>query len=439
MIAYANDNGITFDDGTSEIINLFKHYQFQFIDTDMKETLKGHSFNVSEGQKVSRILNTIFIKFGFDKLPDYNKLYAKIADAFNPLTIKRTSVLSLHPCDYLHMSEGNGWNSCHNLNDGCYIAGTISYMTDKTTAIFYTINDGYQGDEYYNEPKITRNVFCYSDSVLLQSRLYPNNDEGKKKQYREIVQKIFSDCENLPNLWIKKDFDEVSRYIKTHDYAMHYTDYTHSDYRANISIRKNHETEYQFIIGSRVYCLMCGDDISNEKSLYCNDCADSKESCEDCGHRYYEDDLYYVNDGYYCRDCLHYCNNCNEHTRNQTTNVNGRNYCNNCLNEECTMCEDCDEWIKHDDSYYVDGDDKYICEYCYNRDYFCCDKCGESFSNDESMEHDGRHYCDSCYHDTFFCCDECGEVFTNSENAGNDNGNYCEDCYKENNNEQEAA
>lgn len=45
--------------------------------------------------------------------------------------------LSVHPMDYLTMSENNNnWRSCHSL-DGDYRSGNLSYMCDKTTIVAY--------------------------------------------------------------------------------------------------------------------------------------------------------------------------------------------------------------------------------------------------------------------------------------------------------------
>lgn len=81
----------------------------------------------SVGQKNSRIINAICKRYGLDKHPAYNARFAKLADALNPIQIKRTALLSVHPADFLEMSNRkNSWSSCHCLNDGEYHAGTLS-------------------------------------------------------------------------------------------------------------------------------------------------------------------------------------------------------------------------------------------------------------------------------------------------------------------------
>ena len=115
------------------------------------------------GQKANRVVNKIMKYLGYDKHPDYNKEYAKYADSMSPMTIKRHTILSLNPIDYLKMSFGNSWASCHTIDQknkrdmpnsyqGAYCSGTISYMLDGTSMVFYTVDASYEGDEFYDEP-----------------------------------------------------------------------------------------------------------------------------------------------------------------------------------------------------------------------------------------------------------------------------------------------
>lgn len=106
------------------------------------------------GAKASRIINRLCLKFHLDQIeeeaeagePDnrymrtvkpYNALFARLADALNPAHIEKTAVLSIHPCDFLEMSNrDNTWSSCHCLERGSYHGGCQSYMGDAVSMIF---------------------------------------------------------------------------------------------------------------------------------------------------------------------------------------------------------------------------------------------------------------------------------------------------------------
>lgn len=73
-------------------------------------------------------------------------------------------------------------------------------------------------------PKIIREVFCYSNGVLLQSRLYPADDDTKMKHvYGEIVKEIIAACYQTASNWAK--YEEVRDYCNTHERGKHYADY----------------------------------------------------------------------------------------------------------------------------------------------------------------------------------------------------------------------
>ena len=187
------------------------------------------------GQKASRIINRLCMKFHLDQIeeeaeagePDnrymrtvkpYNALFARLADALNPAHIEKTAVLSIHPCDFLEMSNrDNTWSSCHCLEGGGYRGGCQSYMGDAVSMIFFTVSDEYTQD-FHTAPRITREIFCYKDNVLLQSRLYPTDLEDQKTLYRSIVQQaiVIASEDNIEDEENYKTFKEkvVERTVK---------------------------------------------------------------------------------------------------------------------------------------------------------------------------------------------------------------------------------
>lgn len=138
------------------------------------------------GQKASRIVNRLCLKFGLDrytedkqeKSPDgvvttravhpYNAIFARLSDALNPGAVQQKALLSIHPCDFLEMSNtDNTWHSCHNLDDGEYQGGTLSYMCDEVSMVFYTVSNDVSKD-FHKEPHITREIYCYGAPLRRQ-------------------------------------------------------------------------------------------------------------------------------------------------------------------------------------------------------------------------------------------------------------------------------
>lgn len=277
------------------------------------------------GQKASRIINRLCLKFHLDQIeeeteagePDnrymrtvrpYNALFARLADALNPAHIEKTAVLSIHPCDFLEMSNrDNTWSSCHCLEGGGYRGGCQSYMGDAVSMIFFTVSDEYTQD-FHTAPRITREIFCYKDNVLLQSRLYPTDLEDQKTLYRSIVQQAIATCLDKPNLWSLKRGKDTEPYCESAADSNHYPDYEYG--YAVVSLLKG-ETDYgKMTIGSVARCVCCGGEQKDHRSIRCTECG-SMFVCKGCGktvHGYGR----YIDNRFYCKECSYRCTACGE-------------------------------------------------------------------------------------------------------------------------------
>lgn len=402
------------------------------------ERIKQHSGVICvPGQKTSRIINKICKKFGIDKHPEFNARFAKLADSLNPLQVKKTALLSVHPCDYLEMSNrNNSWSSCHCLTDGGYSAGTLSYMNDGVSMIFYTVDENVTSD-YYKAPKRTREVFCYGDGVLLQSRLYPKtHDEATKDVYRNIVQQTITACLNVPNLWIlKKEQTAVDQYCQTHSDAMHYTDYTYNDYKANVSLLKSvYDENNNIYIGYTAYCVDCSEELREPDGIACEYCGGNRCTCADCGETIYEDNVRWVGGEPYCNDCVSYCGYCNEYTRDDMRDVHDRRgnqitVCENCHDDYFDYCEGCEEDYHRDNGSYINGE--FYCNNCLEDDFTICPQCGEYVRDNDAVEIQGSLYCESCRDNHFYYCEECDEYYRHECGSYVDNDFYCSNCLED--------
>ena len=257
------------------------------------------------GEKTSRIIGKICRKYGLDSHPRYNNVFAQLSDALNPIQIPRTAVLSVHPCDFLEMSsKSNTWTSCHNLTDGSYQGGTLSYMIDPVSMIFFTV-DPEVTDCYYRAPRRTRQMFFYKDACLFQSRLYPNDSDEITEQNRSLVHKIFAQCLGVPNLWVLKTKREDLTCIESAEDSAQYADY---DYQGNLSFIKGTEEKPKIIIGKKPVCVCCGLPFIAYRGIKCN-CTEMVV-CQDCGRTLPRQQTRYIEEAFHCNACLHVCSSC---------------------------------------------------------------------------------------------------------------------------------
>lgn len=363
--------------------------------------------NCAVGQKTSRVINALCRKYGIDKHADYNTRFAALADTLNPLTVKKKALLSVHPGDYLQMSNrNNSWSSCHCLEDGGWQAGTLSYMNDSVSMIFYTVDDKIT-TEYHNAPKRSRQVFAYANGMLLQSRLYPKtHDENLRENYRNIVQKALAECLGVPNLWtLKKEHDDVQKRVETDDDAMHYADYTYSNYKANVSLLKavQIDEDDKIHIGHTAYCVCCGEALCENNNVNCCDCEDDgQDTCYHCGYRYNTNDMHDIGGEWYCDDCCGLCECCDEYVVGSLTDArNSRGHwirvCQDCLESLFYYCESCDTYHHENHGDWIDG--TFYCDDCTDEYFYTCESCGDYVRVEDAIEHDGCWYCECCAED----------------------------------------
>ncbi|MBQ2299456.1 MAG: hypothetical protein II278_08805, partial [Bacteroidaceae bacterium] len=295
---------------------------------------------MKEGAKITRIVRHWFSELRLEsgeivdatKLVDegeprtrdsFEKRYAVFADAMSELTIEKLTLVSLHFCDFMTMSNGNSWSSCHYINShnifhdensgsyhGAYKLGCLSYALDKPSFILYTLPSTYDGDEHYRVQKLNRMCCQYDGGIIITGKAYPNNSNDTIQRYRDMMQTIISQCESVPNLWsCSTDISAVERYVETASDSAHYPDYMHAKQRPTVSVSRSYDLDLnkRILIGHRAYCLHCGDGIVEAPWLQCEKHR-IKMVCACCGKKLNEDSTYKKYDGkYYCSDCLFLC------------------------------------------------------------------------------------------------------------------------------------
>lgn len=270
--------------------------QYKSVTSAFKETAERYidGAKVSVGAKYTRAIRQLCGVTGLTKCDDFEKQFATLSDAFSDGKVKRRYCLSINPLDFLLMSNGNSWSSCHFLEYGnsnkCYQAGTMSYPMDKVTMIFFTV-DNIKGDgDFYTYPKLHRQLFMYSSKFLMQSRLYPRwTDNAYSTLTRDTVMGIIEECEgnkDKESVWgmIRWNVASGSRkFFVTAPKALHYADYVY-EYNVNIIpksdvlIPQYYEDVNPFelpVIGGTIVCPKCGEEHNNNPHCcYCDECHD---------------------------------------------------------------------------------------------------------------------------------------------------------------------
>lgn len=375
---------------------------------------KLQKFKPHAGQKRSRLVGKFLRTLGIDKFDDFEQRFAQYADAINPLKIARHTVISVNARDFIGMSDGVSWGSCHNPNkedySGCNCSGGISHALDKVSIIMYTVSADYTGDLQCAK-KVDRCIFYTDENMthFIQSKVYPSGTQEKCDEFREIFQQVFSDCLGVPNLWKKKNPDNYWDVIGGNSDSTVYPDWE--------SVSRNHITMFyqssadestfeKIWVGAAPICVTCGYEHEYKGEISCCYPWDNKR-CENCGDSINEDEECYseFHRAYGCEHCMTYNSWCDDWfwDSDDTEPVRiGRytEYIPVCYMEDSdkfVQCYDCGEWIYlPDGEYYVDHYGDYYCDSCGSCSLEQCDDCGEFYDMDDIVEIGGRHYCEHC-------------------------------------------
>lgn len=418
----------------TDALDALRNYTEQLLTEGMAEIIK-NSYpeikGIAAGQKTSRAVNKICKFLQLNKREDYEREYAKYSDAINPLDQVRHTILSVNPVDYLLSSNGNSWSSCHTLDknnpngySGCHCSGTMSYLLDGATMVYYQVDKEYDGNDLEFEPKIIRQLFHYKDGILVQGRLYPQCNDGQNSLYTPIraqIQKIIADCLVAPNLWRKKSGTRACGEVINSE-GTHYRDYNYQN-ECSVSkivkmIPKGRVDNRHMTVGHDIYCVKCGDYHTMESTLLCRDCQNAygnngEHSCYACGDIYDDDDMYVIDGHWYCPECCTYCDCCETRVPNGDISYYQEldmDICDSCKESYYTYCEYCDKLYDNDDITYVESIGREVCANCLEEHFTYIESKNDYYPNEQVGS-----------------CSECGEPYLIRDE---DNG-MCPDCTKE--------
>ena len=400
--------------------------------------------NPHEGQKVNKLIRKLIMAI-CGKVDE--REFAVYSDALNPVMFKRKATFSVDPVDYLMMSHGNSWASCYWINqydpgsyEGCYSNGTWSYMGDKTCIIMSVVGNSVTSD-YAHAPKIYRQcVFFNGEDTIINSRVYPANDEtcgNLRKEFRGYAQQFISELYNLGNNWNAKETSwdkcdeklfsfseaELRDVLGKSDYFVGYTDPFYYNLSVSINkasiVAKEGKIPKKIVYGAKAYCPVCGDSwYGGQSSRYvCDRCDEGGVQCAGCGNRFDEDDLHYCEDSgdYRCEDCCTYCEHYGEyyawdddfedvHVRRSWGGYSTEYWSGRAVENDACRCEVCDELWRTDDMRWVEGEQEYYCPDCYEERVAECEDCCVEYDKENLHE-----YVDPDTGEVMLLCDDCYE------------------------------
>ena len=404
------------------------------------ELTSGHYFDhYHHGQKVTRFLRNILTENGNAETDtNFERKFAELSDSLSEIKNKRTLVISLNILDFLTMSYGNSWSSCHNIKEhGCYCGGTLSYALDKTSAILFTIDPESDLSGYLCDcKKINRQIFAFTNDAVLCSRLYPSCEatdirKAHVSKVKDIWEKI---TENKYSVITAENQSTVQRIVgsKITTVGNHYPDYTYAQYNtAILKLESLNDSDIScFAIGAEAPDLMTGHINADHEVLSSGLHGILPFECERDGDIITDEEyLVEYNGSYYHKDNCDWCDYeeiyvpCGE-----AINIGDNYYSQEYVDENFIVCEECGEYERIDNAI-IDADGNYYCDYCAGKYLTRCEECGEYHRTEDMTYLEDEDMC-LCEHCTESCTEKCSVCGTLRYKTYLTNG-VCEDCIDE--------
>ena len=348
----------TATDGTS-LYTFLRDNKNGFFDNRVIHSIP--ALKISEGTKLLRCFK--YFSPGFNTTRWLQDLASRY---IQDNTLEGYLYLSVHPLDFLTLSENNNnWRSCHSL-DGEYRAGNLSYMLDSTTVIAYLASpqgvqlkcmpdgmvwnnkkwrmllhtDQFKSVVYFNRQypfdsnELVKHTYYTISDFAAPDLMYPqqrgikyvhlgNNDRGGSV---ELNRNYILGAED--RLYDASDVIDASDYIGYCDliHSPHYTPVVsvsregwnkYTDIFAETEVHSAWDQAFKNLyglkIGAKVPCVKCGrNHIHYNDTFLCDECVAIEDAddgfylaCSECGSRIYSfDEAHMVQGEYVCDTCF---------------------------------------------------------------------------------------------------------------------------------------
>lgn len=282
----------------------------------------GKTLKLTPGEKVMKALGKAVKMMDIDEQV-FEEFRLKHSLFLNQKKLKGTLCLSIHPMDYITMSDNeNGWSSCMSWrHNGEYRMGTVEMMNSPCVVVAYlkSDNEHLEVDDYRWNSKLWRTLIVATPNAITSIKNYPY--QNKELTYacletlRELAQNNlnwnFSDCPISEFEY----FDGWKVNYGDNTYHIEFsTDYMYNDFgcSTHYGVISPDAPEYMNIhYSGKAQCMHCGMShnlIYEAQFVTCEDCTeweDPRVQCSECGEYTDEDYVYWVEGEPLCECC--YC------------------------------------------------------------------------------------------------------------------------------------
>lgn len=307
----------------------------------------GHkALKIQHGCKTIKALKKISEEYNITNFEEFRLAHSLI---LNQKEIEGTLCLSIHPLDYITMSDNNcDWTSCMSwVECGEYRQGTIEMMNSNCVVVAYIKSaQPYTIGELDWSNKKWRELFIINKEIISEVKSYPYENSAITAKVIELLKELAE-----ANWGISTSSWNDFKYCHGDKNAYFYTNCMYNDFGSGHLAAKTVDYRVELNYSGPSECMACGSsDVNEVDELVCCDCSDMITCC-----------------------CC-----CDKYERAECEYIDGQWYCDGCAESEFGYCGFCKDRIYRDDLIDIfirDENDKIIndsafisvCSYCYKQ------------------------------------------------------------------------
>ena len=283
-------------------------YQGPDFSIPAEYTTNNKPIKIHQGCKPFKALSKIVQNCGLNK-DDLEEVRLEHSRILNQKTVAGTLCLSIHPLDYMTMSDNDeGWDSCMSWKkNGDFRAGTVEMMNSPYVIVAYIESDNKKlkmANDFVWNSKKWRQLIMVTPELILGNKQYPYTNHFIEEEVLKWVKELFEKFPEYQGFsdtisYIRNEedcyYDEVNKFICFELYfnAMYNDIYDDRAGILNIDYFQ-HNSHYDKNYSGIRTCMWCGEVIthlnSNEVSdVCCRHCLE-EHICDNCYKVVYGDE-----------------------------------------------------------------------------------------------------------------------------------------------------
>lgn len=300
------------------------------LDTPKKITIQSDNnprkLILQNGMKPMRALNKVVNYFGKENFPHFEEFRLAHSNIFTSKVIKGTLVFSIHPLDYMTMSDNdNNWTTCMSwVDDGEYRLGTLEMLNSNNSLMVYLESETpyeFSPGHFWNN-KSWRQIVVVDKNIILGGKSYPYTSKQLSVKILEILQGFAKENLNWKYKYGPQEYHDMSQMYGEHVHSTHknsskksilfdtgfmYNDILENHTSTYYCIRNRVSKQKVISYSGKAFCLDCGEPFerrASSENLFCNECLSAHE-CNHCGRYIHKNETtYIVNNQKHCEDCF---------------------------------------------------------------------------------------------------------------------------------------